>query len=123
EAGFRNRRVDDAVLAELVDQTFQDLERRAGLGDVLAHQHDCLIAPHFLGDGFPDRVTEADLADGWNRRCLKHRCPGSLRTDRGTAPRPRTRRPRPSLWSVRCQSVRAWRYRRGPLRATSHSAA
>ena len=36
EAGFGDRRVDDAVGAEFLDQTGQNLERRARLGDILA---------------------------------------------------------------------------------------
>ena len=40
EPGLRDRRVDDALRAELVDEPLEHLERRAGLGDVLAHQED-----------------------------------------------------------------------------------
>ena len=58
EPGFGDRRVDDAVLAELVDEARQHLERRARLGDVLAHQDDARIAPHLLGDRLLDRVAE-----------------------------------------------------------------
>ena len=58
EAGFRDRRVDDAVLAELVDEAGQHLERRAGFGHVLTHEDDTGIAAHFLGNRFLDRLAE-----------------------------------------------------------------
>ena len=61
EAGFRDRRVDDAVLAELVDEAGQHLEGRARFGHVLAHQDDRRIAAHFFGDRFLDGVAEGQF--------------------------------------------------------------
>ena len=94
EAGFRDRRVDDAVLAELVDQAGQHLERRARLGHVLAHEDDLGIAAHFLGDRFLDRVAERQLANGGC--CLRHRCPGPPCSGPDTTRPPRTPPQRPS---------------------------
>ena len=40
EAGFRDRRVEHAVGAELLHQAAEHLERRAGFGHVFAHDED-----------------------------------------------------------------------------------
>jgi hypothetical protein len=61
EARFGDRRVDDAVFAELVDQAGEYLEGGARFGDIFAHQDDARIAPHFLSDRFLDRVAERQL--------------------------------------------------------------
>ena len=73
ETSFRNRRVDDAILAELVDESGEHFEGGARLGHVFAHQDDVRIAPHLFGDGLFDGIAERQLAYG--RRSLKHRCP------------------------------------------------
>ena len=62
ETGFGNGRVDHAVGAELGGKAGEDFERRAGFGDVLAHQEDARIAAHFLGDGFLDGFAQGEFA-------------------------------------------------------------
>ncbi len=51
-----------ALGAELLDEAGQHLERRARLGDVLAHQEHGLVAPHLFGDGLVDGLGQGDLA-------------------------------------------------------------
>ncbi len=48
DRGLGDGRVDDAALAEAVEQTVGDFERAAVLPDVLADQDDALIARHLL---------------------------------------------------------------------------
>ncbi len=57
DARLGNGRVDDALWAKLVYQSNQHLKRRAGLGDVFAQHEDAGITPHFLGQGFFDRLA------------------------------------------------------------------
>ena len=61
ERELGDRRVDDAVVAEAVDQSRGGVEDAARL-DVLADQHDAAVALHLLGDAVPDRLAVADLA-------------------------------------------------------------
>jgi hypothetical protein len=61
EPRLGNRRVDDALGAELLDKPLDHLEGRARFGDILAEQHDARIAPHLFGQGLADRVAESDF--------------------------------------------------------------
>ena len=47
DAGLGERRVDDALRAELVLQSVGDAEHAAELADVLAHEHDLVV----VGEG------------------------------------------------------------------------
>ena len=59
EAIFGDRRIDDALCSELVEQSLRDLVSALVLGDLLAHHEHAVIAAHFLGhrvaQRFPDR--------------------------------------------------------------------
>ena len=61
ERELGDRRVDDPVVAEALDETRRDVEDSTGL-DVLADQDDARVALHLLGEAVADRVAEADLA-------------------------------------------------------------
>ena len=63
EAGFRDRRVDDALRAELLDEAREHLERRAGLGDILADDEDARIAAHLLGQRLADGFAKGQFAN------------------------------------------------------------
>ena len=52
-----DRRVAHAQRAELLVKADGRLEHAAGLGDVLAEEHDVGIARHFLGDAAGDGVA------------------------------------------------------------------
>src|SRR5262245_37593951 len=58
-----NRRIDDALLAELLDQPFGDLECAAVRADVFAHDEDAVVGRHLveerLADGF-------EIGDDWH---------------------------------------------------------
>ena len=51
-SGLGDRRVDDAVVAELIEEATCDRERPAELGDVLSHEEDAFILTH--------RMTQRD---------------------------------------------------------------
>ena len=55
---FRQRGVDDAVVAELRPQTVSGEEDAALLADVLAQHDDRLVPPHLVGEGLADGVDE-----------------------------------------------------------------
>ena len=69
---FAQRRIDDAIAAELAEQPLGDAEHAAprillawcarAAGDVLAHQDDCRIPAHFLAQRLVDRRAIAFLA-------------------------------------------------------------
>src|SRR5262249_9436983 len=59
---LRDRRVDDAFLAELADEAVRDLERSAVDADILADQEDARVAQHLLAQPFADRVDVGRLA-------------------------------------------------------------
>ncbi len=56
-----------AVRAELLHQPGQHLERRAGLGHVLADDEDAGVAAHLLGERFADRFGERQFACEWSQ--------------------------------------------------------
>ena len=64
---FRDGRVDDARLAELLEEALRDAERAAILADVLAEHEDLRIPPHFFGEPFADSFEVGEL--------LRHRDP------------------------------------------------
>src|SRR3546814_13596909 len=49
KAVFGDRRIDDALVAELVEQSLRDLVRALILRDFLTHHEDAGIGAHFLG--------------------------------------------------------------------------
>ena len=61
EAGLADRRVDDALGAELLEHALADLVGAVVLGDFLAHEEDVLVALHLLGhrlaEGFANCIT------------------------------------------------------------------
>ena len=67
EACLRDRRVDHALRPELLDEPEQHLERRAGLGHVLADHEDARIAPQLLAQRLVDRLAERQLANARSR--------------------------------------------------------
>ena len=50
DGGFRQRRVDDARLAESLAQAVGDQEHAALLAHVLSQHHDALVALHLFGE-------------------------------------------------------------------------
>jgi hypothetical protein len=75
ETRLGDRRVDDTMDAELLDETVQHVERRAGFGDVLAEDDDPRIAAHLLDNRLAYCVRERDLTN--HRDDVRHRCPPS----------------------------------------------
>ena len=61
DADLGDRRVDDALLAELVDQSVGDLERSAVRADVFADAEDVLVALHLLEQRLANRLEVGDL--------------------------------------------------------------
>ena len=60
-----DRRVDDPLVAELLDQAEVDAERAAEPSldaDVLADQEDRLVAAHLLGDRLAQRLADRQPA-------------------------------------------------------------
>src|SRR3984893_16641837 len=64
---FRDRRVDDPRLAELLEEAVGDAEGAAIFADILAQHEDLRIPPHFLEQRFADRFEVTEL--------LRHRDP------------------------------------------------
>src|SRR5581483_3306053 len=60
EAAFRNRRIDDALGTELVEEAARDLEGAAEDGDVLAQKNDVAIAPHLVAQRLRNRFEVGD---------------------------------------------------------------
>src|SRR4051812_33377974 len=59
---FGNRRVDNTLLAEFRHQSFSDLERTTIGADVFAKAEDILVALHFFGQAFANRLEISDLS-------------------------------------------------------------
>ena len=57
KAVLGDRRVDDALVAELLQQALADLVGALVLGDLLAHQEDVRVAAHLLGHGVAQRFA------------------------------------------------------------------
>ena len=55
EAFLRDRRVHDALLAELLEQALRDAEGAAEVPDVLAEQEDALVLAERVGERGPYR--------------------------------------------------------------------
>ena len=55
-----DRRIDDALRAELVEQPLAHLVGALVLRDLLAHEEHIRIAPHLLGHGVAQRLAHAD---------------------------------------------------------------
>ena len=58
---LRDRRVDHTVGTVLLEQTGRDRENTAGDCDVLADEHDALVALQLLVERLPEGVTELEL--------------------------------------------------------------
>ena len=63
EAELGDRRVDDAHLAELLEESLGDLVRALVDGDFLAHEEDAVVALHLLADGLAEGVS---VRDDWH---------------------------------------------------------
>jgi hypothetical protein len=62
EALLRDRRVEDALVAELLPQPLRDAERAAEVADVLAEQEDALVLTQRVAKRRLDRLQVCDLA-------------------------------------------------------------
>src|SRR5262249_34736649 len=89
-----NRRVDNALRTELIDQSGKDLVYGAGFSDVFAADKHPGIAPHFFGERFADGFAERQFTSG--NGSFKHKYPGRPYLARGMARRWQTGR----LWSL-----------------------
>ena len=76
EAGLGNWRVHHPLGPKLIDQAAQNLERRAGLRHVFAHDKDARIAAHLFRERLADCFGHRDLSLG--HRLLRHRHAWSL---------------------------------------------
>ena len=80
---LRERRVHDAVGAELLEEAVGDLERAAEDADVLAHQQHALVVAHLRAQAVGDRLQVGHLA---HERCPLHgAAPSSSRISRRVA--------------------------------------
>ena len=87
--GLGDRGVDDPLRAELLDESSEHFEWRAGLGNILANDEHGGIAAQLFGEGFANGLGEGDftcsggsgLAHGGARR----RHVGQPHSHRGTA--------------------------------------
>src|SRR6185295_20203930 len=61
---LRDRRVAHALLAELVQQPFGDLEGALEDPDVLAHDEDALVSAHLLGEGLVEGLAHPHQRQG-----------------------------------------------------------
>jgi hypothetical protein len=59
------------VGAKFLDQTGQHLERRAGLGHILAHQEHGRVAAHFFGNGLVHGLGQGNLAHVFSPQAAK----------------------------------------------------
>ena len=57
KAVLGDRRVDHALVAELLQQSLRDLVGALIFGDLLAHHEHILVAPHLLGHGVAQRFA------------------------------------------------------------------
>ena len=64
DAALREGRVDHAVRAEPLLQSFGDAEDAAVEADVLAEQDDAVILLHFLHEREVDRLNEGEVGHG-----------------------------------------------------------
>jgi hypothetical protein len=62
EAMLRDRRVEDALVAELLPEPLRDAERAAEVADVLAEQEDALVLEQRVAQRRPDRLEVRDYA-------------------------------------------------------------
>ena len=60
ESELGDRRVDDAHLAELLEESLGDLVRALVDGDFLAHEEDAIVALHLLANGGAEGVSVCD---------------------------------------------------------------
>ena len=86
EAHFGDRRIDDALRTELVEQALADLIGALVLGDFLAHQEDLRIAAHLFGHGVAQGLAHG-LADRLGVDLFRRRRGGRLGRRREPAER------------------------------------
>ena len=60
EAGLADRRVDDALRPELLEEALGDLVGAVELADLLAHDDDVRVAGQLLGQGLADGFAVLD---------------------------------------------------------------
>ena len=58
KAMLGDRRIDDALVAEFLQQTLGDLVGALILRDLFAHDEHIRVAPHFLGHGVAQRFAD-----------------------------------------------------------------
>jgi hypothetical protein len=66
DPGLRQRRVHDAVGAELLDEAVGHLEGAAEDADVLAHEQDALVVAHLRAQAVGDRAQVGHLGHDAN---------------------------------------------------------
>src|SRR5262249_1446397 len=62
DAALRERRVDDTIVAELVEEPLGDAEDAAGLAPVPAHPDHAAVAPHLVAERVVDRLDHVHLS-------------------------------------------------------------
>ena len=78
DAGFGQRRVEDALLAELGLQPLGHAEHSAELADVLAHEEHAVVLAHRAPQPRAERAAERHVLHGWCRRDrVAHEAPSS----------------------------------------------
>src|SRR3954464_2913816 len=61
DAALAERRIDHAIFAELVKKLLRDAKDATYFADVLAEQHDAIIAAHLLTERVIDRLDHVHL--------------------------------------------------------------
>ena len=69
KAIFGDRRIDDALRSELVEQALRHLIGALVLRDFLAHDKDAVVFAHFLGHGIAEGFADGDAGQ---RRTIGH---------------------------------------------------
>ena len=59
EAALGDRRVDDPLLAELLQQALRDLVGAVVVADLLAHEEDAIVLLHLLGHRLIERLAKS----------------------------------------------------------------
>ena len=67
EAIFADRRVDDALRAETLEQSLADFVGAVVFGDFFAHQEDIRVALDFFGERFVQRLAVGDFSHAFYR--------------------------------------------------------
>ena len=64
KAGFADRGIDDALVAEPLPQAFGHFVGAVVFGDFLAHDDDVFVALDFLGEGVAEGFAVGDQRHG-----------------------------------------------------------